>query len=88
MSEQRKQALKYLKTVRGQIDGIMTMIEQDRYCIDVSNQILASLALLKKANVEILSGHLHSCVKNAANDESELDKKLNEIDTVLTKMMK
>jgi len=54
MSEERKKALQLLKTARGQIDGIIKMIEEGRYCIDISNQILASQALLKKSNLEIL----------------------------------
>ena len=41
-----------LKTARGQLDGILKMVEEDRYCIDISNQILASNALLKKANLK------------------------------------
>ena len=40
--ESRK-ALDTLKTARGQIDGIIRMVEEDRYCIDVSKQILARL---------------------------------------------
>lgn len=88
MSEQRKKALRYLKTVRGQMDGIISMIEEDRYCLDISNQILASLALLKKANAEILSGHLHSCVLSAGKNEEQLEKKLIEIEQILNKLSK
>ena len=62
MNRERANALRYLKTVKGQIDGIIHMLEEERYCIDISNQIMASSALLKKANLHILSGHLESCV--------------------------
>ena len=65
MTPEREKALKNLKTAKGQLEGIIKMIEEERYCIDISNQILASTALLKKANLHILSGHLHSCVKQA-----------------------
>lgn len=41
------------------------MIEDDRYCIDVANQILAAQSLLKKADLMILQGHLRHCVKEA-----------------------
>ena len=41
MSDERKKALQNLKTARGQIDGIIRMIEEGRYCIDISNQILS-----------------------------------------------
>lgn len=63
------------------------MIEEERYCIDISNQILASIALLKKANLHILSGHLHSCVKQAMQ-QGDSEEKLKEIEDVLGKLMK
>lgn len=88
MNEERKQAVKYLKTVRGQVEGILKMIEEDRYCIDISNQISASTALLKKANVEILQGHLNSCLIKAIENNEQLDKKMNEINDVLIKISK
>lgn len=88
MNSERKNAVKYLKTVRGQLDGILKMIEDDRYCIDISNQISASTALLKKANVEILQGHLNSCLIRAIENNEELDEKMSEIHDVLLKISK
>lgn len=54
-----------LKTARGQIDGILKMIDKERYCIDISKQIFAVQSLLKKANLKILKDHMHSCVSDA-----------------------
>lgn len=88
MNEQKKQAIKYLKTAKGQIEGILKMIEEDRYCIDISTQLSASSALLKKANVEILHGHLNSCLITAIANNEELDDKMNEIHEVLLKISK
>lgn len=87
MTKERALALQNLKTAKGQIEGIVNMIEDDRYCIDVSNQILASIALLKKANLHILTGHLNSCVKNAISGEDS-EAKIAEIETLLAKLMK
>ena len=39
---------KLLKTARGQLDGILKMVEEDRYCIDVSQQLMATEAMLNK----------------------------------------
>ncbi len=86
MSEERKKALQLLKTARGQIDGIIKMIEEGRYCIDISNQILASQALLKKSNLEILKGHLNHCVKDAAINNN-MDEKIVEINNILEKII-
>lgn len=88
MNEERTKACNNLKTVRGQIDGIIKMIEEGRYCMDVSNQILASQALLKKANLHILNGHLQSCVKSAIEQQDHGDEKLQEIQALLAKILK
>ena len=65
MKADKKKITRLLKTAKGQIDGILKMIEDDRYCIDISNQILATNSILKKANLEILKAHLENCVKES-----------------------
>ena len=86
MNEERKKALQSLKTSKGQIDGIIKMIEEERYCMDISNQIVAAQALLKRSNLLILKQHLNHCVKQAViNGES--DEKIDEIMTILEKAM-
>ncbi len=87
MNEERKKAMQLLKTARGQIDGIIKMIEEGRYCIDVSNQIVAASSLLKKSNNLILKQHLNHCVKDAfLNNNGE--EKVDEIIKVLEKITK
>ena len=54
----RNNTLRLLRTASGQVDGIIRMLEEGRYCIDISNQILATEALLKKANALVLVNHL------------------------------
>ena len=62
------------------------MIEEERYCMDISNQIVAAQALLKRSNLLILKQHLNHCVKQAViNGES--DEKIDEIMTILEKAM-
>ncbi|MBE6067658.1 MAG: metal-sensing transcriptional repressor [Clostridium lundense] len=86
MNEEQKKAMQALKTCKGQIDGIIKMLEDGRYCIDVSNQIIASQALLKRANMLILKQHLNHCVKHAfMNDNGE--EKVDEIIGVLEKLI-
>ena len=50
MKADHTQVTRLLKTARGQIDGILKMIEEDRYCLDVSHQLMATQSILKKAN--------------------------------------
>lgn len=87
MNEEKKKALQSLKTARGQIEGIIKMIEDERYCMDVSNQILAAQSLLKRANLLILEQHLLHCVKDACHNEERADEKINEIINILEKLM-
>ena len=75
-----------LKTARGQLEAVLKMIDDDRYCIDISNQIMATIAILKKVNIEILDAHLKCCVLHA--DDRERETKINEISEVLKKALK
>ncbi|MFA5036906.1 MAG: metal-sensing transcriptional repressor [Candidatus Izemoplasmatales bacterium] len=66
-----KTVKKLLNTARGQIDGIGNMIEENRYCIDISTQILAAIAVLKKANQVVIQAHLENCVRETLNEEGQ-----------------
>lgn len=76
-----------LKTAAGQIEGISKMVEEDRYCIDISNQLLAVQSILKKANNEILKAHMHMCVKDAFKEGNE-EEKIEEIISLINKLNK
>jgi len=86
MNEEQKKALQSLKTSKGQIEGIIKMLEDGRYCVDISNQIIAAQALLKKANMLILKQHMHHCVKDAFNDDNG-EEKVEEIIELLSKII-
>lgn len=86
MSEERKKALQSLKTAKGQIEGIIKMIEEDRYCIDIANQLLAVQSLVKKADLMILQGHLRHCVTEACNSNNS-EEKIEEFNKVLEKIL-
>lgn len=76
-----------LKTARGQMDGILKMVEEDRYCIDISQQLMATEALLNRINREVLSAHLRGCVQQAANAEDR-EEKVEELVAALDKILK
>ena len=48
MRADKQTVTRLLKTARGQLDGILAMVEADRYCVDISNQILATQSVLSK----------------------------------------
>ena len=76
-----------LKTARGQLDGILRMVEEDRYCIDISNQLMATQSILKKINKEIIHAHMSHCVKEAI-ENGNADEKLEEIMILMDKLSK
>lgn len=86
MNDERKKALQSLKTAKGQIEGIIKMIEDERYCVDISNQILAAQSLLKRTNMIILRQHMEHCVKDACHNENA-DEKIDEVITILEKLL-
>ena len=76
--------LRRLKTIEGHLRGIIRMVEEDAYCIDVIRQVQAVEAALNKVSAQILEGHLNSCVITAVqgDDPSERERVLKEITEV------
>ena len=85
MTADREKTMRLLKTARGQIDGILKMIEENRYCIEISNQIMACQAILSKVNKEVLNAHLCNCVLHSSGEDSK--EKLQEISVILDKLL-
>lgn len=85
-----KTVLRQLKTARGQLEGIIKMVEENRYCIDISNQVLATRALLERTNRIILEGHIEGCILDAAatGSDEERKEKIFELSNMIKKMMK
>jgi len=76
--------LRRLKTIEGHLRGIIRMVEEDAYCIDVIRQVQAVESALNKVSAQILEGHLNSCVITAiqGDDQSERERVLKEITEV------
>ena len=85
MKADHDQITRLLKTARGQIDGILKMVEEDRYYLDVSNQLMATQSILKKANRMVLKAHMNSCVRQAVVS-GDPEEKLNELALLLDKL--
>ncbi len=86
MQADQKKVTRLLKTARGQIDGILNMIEDDRYCLDISQQVMACQSLLARVNREILTAHLQHCVRDARSD-GEREEKVEELTALLGKLI-
>ncbi len=69
---QSQNTITRLRRVEGQVRGVIKMLEEDRYCIDVLHQVQAVKSALARAESEILKGHAESCVESAiASGDSE-----------------
>jgi DNA-binding FrmR family transcriptional regulator len=70
-----------LKKARTHIDKIIKMLEDGEYCVDVMQQNLAVIGLLKSAHQMLMEGHLNSCFKNAmkSNNPQRHQKMVEEI---------
>ena len=86
MQADKKSITRSIKIARGQLDGILKMIEDDRYCVDISNQLLATQALLKRVNQEILRSHIRGCVREGLHTD-ETNPKLEEALQLLEKLV-
>lgn len=86
-SRQKKSQLARLSRIEGQVRGVARMIDEDRYCIDIINQMRAVRAALDKVEQDILHGHLQHCVAHAfhAGSDSERQVKIDELMEVLEK---
>jgi len=87
MKADKTKVTRLLKTARGQMDGLLKMVEDDRYCIDISNQLMATQAILRNVNRQILQAHLACCVEDSINTD-EGRKKIEEIMEVIDKLSK
>jgi DNA-binding FrmR family transcriptional regulator len=81
------ESLKLIRIAKGHLEGIEKMINEDRYCIDISKQLLAVISILKKANLQVLKKHMETCVINSKGTES-LKEKLEELEAILEYVMK
>jgi DNA-binding FrmR family transcriptional regulator len=64
-TEHKRAALNRLKTVRGHLDAVIGMVEDERYCPDIMKQVSAVQGSLEKVNRLLLQNHVETCVLHA-----------------------
>ena len=87
MRADKEKVSRLLRTARGQIDGILRMIDEDAYCMDISNQVMAAQSVLGRANREIISAHLEGCVLDAIENGTG-EEKMKESMGIIDKLSK
>ena len=74
-AEIKPKVINRLNRIEGQVRGIVRMVEDDRYCVDVLTQIQAVRAALTRVESEVLKDHLDHCVMGAMTGDDLADRK-------------
>ncbi len=80
--ETKRDALGRLRRIGGQIGGIERMVDKERYCIDIVNQITAVKRALDQTALIIMKKHIETCVSEAIKKDNSHDKIVELLDTV------
>jgi CsoR family transcriptional regulator, copper-sensing transcriptional repressor len=69
--EIKRSNLKRLRRIEGQIRGLQKMVEEDRYCADIIEQIASVQEALRGVGRELMKNHLHHCAAQAIGHGKE-----------------
>lgn len=85
----RDDIAKRLARIEGQVRGIARMVDEDRYCIDVLDQISAVTRALQQVSIGLLHDHLGHCVANAVREGGEeADAKIDEATAAVARLVR
>jgi CsoR family transcriptional regulator, copper-sensing transcriptional repressor len=85
---QKDQLIKRLRRVEGQVRGIAKMVEDDRYCIDILQQMSAVKAAMDKVAVGLLDDHVRHCMIAGAGDEERRDELTTELTAAVSRLVR
>ena len=83
----KENLLRRLRKIEGQVRGLQQMVQDDRYCLDVVQQVNALTAAAREVALLVLSDHLKGCVAAAATSDDQ-DAAIKEMMTVLGKALR
>jgi DNA-binding FrmR family transcriptional regulator len=88
-TENKDGYLRRLRRVEGQVRGLQTMVDEDRYCIDVLTQISAVTRALQEVAIGLLDEHLSHCVREAVElGGPEADAKVAEASAAVARLVR
>ena len=85
-SDDRDKLLKRVNRLEGQVRGVGRMIAEDRYCIDIVNQLSAIQAASRELSLQLLEGHVRHCVADAVGT-ADAEPKVQELMETLGRAM-
>ncbi|OGO30179.1 MAG: hypothetical protein A2Z29_07820 [Chloroflexi bacterium RBG_16_56_11] len=84
----KEKILLRLRKMEGQLKGIRRMVEEDKYCVDVLNQLYSIIAGTQKVAAIIMKDHIKGCVKDALTRNDHSDDYVNELVEVVERYTK
>lgn len=84
-TDNKQATLITFKKARSLIETIIGMVEEDRYCVDIMQQNLAAIGLLRSGHEKLMSNHLETCFLEAVSTASPAKKqeKIEEIENLM-----
>lgn len=88
-SDDKEAILKRLRRVEGQVRGVQRMVEEDKYCIDILDQVAAATKALQAVAIELVEDHLSHCVADALRTKgSTADEKVAEATAAIARLVR
>ena len=81
--DDKKNILGRLRKLEGQMKGIQRMVEGDKYCVDILNQLSSVVGATQKVSTMILKDHIQGCIREAFINDQQSDEHVNELMTVI-----
>jgi DNA-binding FrmR family transcriptional regulator len=81
--KEKEEILVRLRRMEGQLKGIQRMIEEDKYCVDVLNQLSSVIAATQKVAAIVLRDHIRGCVRDSLSRDQLGDDYVNELVAVV-----
>ena len=78
-SAEKDQLIKRLRRIEGQVRGLQTMVEDDRWCPDILQQIAAATAALNKVALGLAEGHVQHCMAAGGDDPDRREQMTSEL---------
>lgn len=84
----KRQILLRLRRMEGQLKGIQKMVEQDKYCVEVLNQLSSIIAATQKVATIIMTDHIKGCVREALTSGEKSEERVDELVNVVERFAK
>lgn len=85
LADYKKNILRRLKIIRGHLDKVIKMVDEEEYCFSIIQQTTAIENALKKVSEILLEHHLKTCVRESLRSNRDVDQKVKEVIAVFRK---